>query len=184
MKVSREKAAENRERILDEAARLFRERGLSGVGVDALTGAAGLTHGSLYSQFGSKDCLMAEAVSHVFAHAASRAAGAQSIADVVSRYLSAEHRDYPGRGCIMASLGSDISRQSPAVRQTFTQGVRSIMARLSALLPTRGDRLREDDALALIATMVGAIVLARAVDDPEFSDRILSASRTGLLDDL
>src|ERR1700722_11842515 len=64
MRVSKEKAAENRERILTEAARLFRERGLSGVGVDALTDAAGLTHGSLYSQFGSKDRLAAEALSH------------------------------------------------------------------------------------------------------------------------
>ena len=64
MRVSKEKAAENRERILTEAARLFREHGLSGVGVDALTDAAGLTHGSLYSQFGSKDRLAAEALSH------------------------------------------------------------------------------------------------------------------------
>src|SRR6516225_9624461 len=64
MRVSKKKAAENRERILAEAARLFRERGLSGVGVDALTDAAGLTHGSLYSQFGSKERLAAEALSH------------------------------------------------------------------------------------------------------------------------
>jgi AcrR family transcriptional regulator len=91
MRVSREKAAENRERILTEAARLFREHGLSGVGVDALTDAAGLTHGSLYSQFGSKERLAAEALRHAASTSSARLSDARTLDDYVTRYLSADH---------------------------------------------------------------------------------------------
>src|SRR5580698_9093461 len=99
MKVSREQAAENRELILTEAARLFRERGVQGVGVDALTEAAGLTHGSLYSRFGSKDNLLAESLRHGHAVSQSRAAAVKSLTAAISMYLSSSHRDNPGTGC-------------------------------------------------------------------------------------
>jgi TetR/AcrR family transcriptional repressor of nem operon len=181
MKVSKEKAAENRELILTQAARLFRERGVSGVGVDALTQAAGLTHGSLYSQFGSKDKLLAEALRHGFERAASRAATVKSIEDSISLYLSAAHRDNPGGGCFMAALGSDGPRQSKEVRRTFTQIIRGNVTRIAGLLLQRRKRQREDEALTIYATMVGAMVLARAVDDREFSDHILSVARASLL---
>jgi TetR/AcrR family transcriptional regulator, transcriptional repressor for nem operon len=180
MKVSKEKAAENRELILREAARLFRERGASGVGVDALTEAAGMTHGSLYSQFGSRDNLLAESLSHGYAGIRARAAGLTRITDAISGYVSARHRDNPGTGCFMATLGCDMPRQSKAVREQFTEIVRGNMVRLGSLLPGR-KKQREDEVLATMATMVGAIVLARAVDDAEFSDRILAVSRARLL---
>src|SRR3954454_9781210 len=96
MRVSKEKAAENRERILTEASRLFREHGLSGVGVDALTDAAGLTHGSLYSQFGSKERLAAEAFSHGLTTSSARMSDAGTLEDYVTRYLSADHRERRG----------------------------------------------------------------------------------------
>jgi TetR/AcrR family transcriptional regulator, transcriptional repressor for nem operon len=181
MRVTKEKAAENRERIVTAAARLFREHGLLGVGVDALTEAAGLTHGSLYSHFGSKDGLMAEALSSGFARVQNKAAGITSLADAVMAYVSAAHRDNPGTGCFMAALGCEMPRQSKNVRTTFTEIVRRNMTRLSAMMPARRERAREDQALATIATMVGAVVLARAVNDPEFSDRILAATRDRLL---
>src|SRR5690349_714182 len=117
MRVSKEKAAENRTRILTEAARLFRERGLSGVGVDALTEAAGLTYGSLYSQFGSKERLAAEALAHALASSpAHRVSESEesALARFVSRYLSARHRDAPGHGCALAALGGEVPRQGPA----------------------------------------------------------------------
>jgi TetR/AcrR family transcriptional repressor of nem operon len=183
MRVSKEKAEENRQRILTEAARLFRERGLSGVGVDALTQAAGLTHGSLYSQFGSKDSLMAQALTHGHAGNVARAAGNSSIAASVAAYLSPEHRDNPGTGCFMAALGCDMPRQSGEVRHSFTQIVRGSVARLAGLLPKRRKREREDRALALVAAMVGAVVLARAVDDPELSNRILAVTRARLAEE-
>ena len=145
MRVSKAKADENRERILKEAARLIRERGIAGVGVDALTEAAGLTHGSLYSQFGSKERLAAEALSYA-----------------------------------LAALGSDMPRQSEFLRGRFTEGLRHIVERLTELMRSIPARRREEEALAVIATLVGALVLARAVDDAELSDRILRASRARL----
>ncbi len=180
MRVSKEAAAENRERILTEAARLFRERGLSGVGVDALAAAAGLTHGGLYSQFGSKDRLAAEALSHAVAGSSAKVERTSSLAAYTARYLSADHRDAPGGGCALAALGCEVPRQGPAVRRSFTHGVRRMVTRLASLLPAGPARQHEDDALAATATLVGALVLARAVDDPELSDRILAASRARL----
>jgi TetR/AcrR family transcriptional repressor of nem operon len=182
MRVSKERAAENRERIVTAAARLFRERGLSGIGVDALTQAAGLTHGSLYSQFGSKERLAAEALDHALARNSERMRDLRSLDDYVSRYLSAEHRDRPGDGCAMAALAAEIPRQGNAIRHRFTDAVRATASRI-ACLPVGGNDpapLDEDAALATLATMVGALTLARAVDDPGLSDRILAASRRRL----
>jgi TetR/AcrR family transcriptional repressor of nem operon len=179
MRVSKEKAAENRERILTEAARLFREHGLSGVGVDALTDAAGLTHGSLYSQFGSKERLAAEALNHAASTSSARLDDAATLDEYVIRYLSAGHRKRRGDGCVVAALAGEIPRQGAAIRHSFTDAVRTVMKRITSLMPRR--RKSEDEALAIIATMVGALTLARAVDDPELSDRILAAARTQLM---
>ena len=178
MRVSKEKAAENRERILAEAARLFRERGLSGVGVDALTDAAGLTHGSLYSQFGSKERLAAEALGHALSTSSARMNDTGTLDAYLARYLSADHRDRRGDGCVMAALAGEIPRQGAAVRRSFTDALRAMVKRIAGLMP--GHRRSEDAALAIVATMVGALTLARAVDDPELSDRILAAARTRL----
>jgi TetR/AcrR family transcriptional repressor of nem operon len=178
MRVSKAQAAANRARILDEAARMIREAGIAGTGVDAITRAAGLTHGSLYSQFGSKEQLVAAAL-----EAASAASGARQERDLApgggigrfaARYLSPQHRDGPGQGCALAALGSEAARQGEAVRDAYTAGLRSMAARLAAAMP-EGTPAPEDRALAAAATLVGALVLARAVDDPVLSDRILAA---------
>jgi TetR/AcrR family transcriptional regulator, transcriptional repressor for nem operon len=191
MRVTKEKAAENRARILAAAARLFRERGLSGVGVDALGEAAGMTHGSLYSQFGSKERLAAEALAEALARGASKTAledaapGSGALSGFVARYLSARHRDEPGQGCALAALGCEIPRQPPAVRRAFTEGLQATVERLARLLPAGGRRrAREEEALAVMAALVGALVLARAVDDPALSERILAAARDRLAEDL
>lgn len=190
MRVSKEKAAENRGRILDEAARLFRERGLSGVGVDALSEAAGLTHGGLYSQFGSKERLIHEALAHALAHGAlarlpeaAEAAPRERLTALVTAYLSPEHRDRVGRGCTLAALGCEMPRQGPGVRQVFTEGIRKRMELLASLLPGRRRAAREDRALATLATMVGALILSRAVSDEALSNRILSASAARLTEE-
>jgi AcrR family transcriptional regulator len=113
VRVSKEKSAENRERILEAAARLFRERGLSGVGVDALTEAAGLTHGSLYSQFGSKERLAAEALVHALTTSSARMRDARTLNDYMARYLSADHREGLGDGCVIAALAAKCRARAP-----------------------------------------------------------------------
>jgi TetR/AcrR family transcriptional regulator, transcriptional repressor for nem operon len=182
MRVTKEKAAENRERILKAASRLMRERGIAGVGVDALTDAAGMTHGSLYSQFGSKERLVEEAVVYAITAKGREVPEGLALRDYVSEYLSAAHRDGPGTGCPFAALCCEMPRQSQGVRDRFTAGVRGMARWLS----TRTDsglkqRQRDEEALATIASLVGAVMLARAVNDPKLSDDILRTTRKRLV---
>jgi TetR/AcrR family transcriptional repressor of nem operon len=181
MRVSKEQAAENRERILEAASRLMRERGISGVGVDALTEAAGMTHGSLYSQFGSKERLVEEAVAHAIVTKGQEVPEAFALSDYVSEYLSTAHRDMPGNGCPFAALACEMPRQSRGARDRFTAGVRGMVRLLSARMGSGlKPRQRDDKALATVASLVGALVLARAVNDPKLSDDILHATKNRL----
>ena len=181
MRVSKEQAAENRERILKAASRLMRERGISGVGVDALAEAAGMTHGSLYSQFGSKERLVEEAVAYAIAAKGQEVPEVFALRDYVSEYLSEAHRDTPGSGCPFAALCCEMPRQSRGVRERFTAGVRGMIGRLSGRMGSGlKQRQREEKALATVASLVGALVLARAVNDPKLSYDILRATKTRL----
>ena len=189
MKVSKEQMAENRERILDAAAKLFRERGFDGIGVSDLMKSAGLTHGGFYGHFASKDELMAQAAARAldglqsgWAALAGEAAaqGQDPLAAIEAAYLSPGHRDAPGHGCLLAALGSDASRQGPAVRSAVTQGVRNQIEGLSALARGRSKAARRQRALADYASLVGAMVLARVVDDAELSGEILQATAAAL----
>ena len=181
MRVSKQQAAENREKILKAAARLIRERGIAGVGVDALTEAAGMTHGSLYSQFGSKERLAEEAVAFAIAAKGKELPGEFVLRDYVSEYLSAKHRDDPGHGCPMAALSCEMSRQSQGVRERFTAGVKGMLRLLSGQMASGlTQRQRHDEALATIASLIGALVLSRAVNDAKLSDDILRATRKKL----
>ena len=180
MRVTKQQAAENRDKILKAAAALFRERGIGGVGVDALTKAAGLTHGSLYSQFGSKDSLAVEALRFALDANASNFAQARDFDLYVAKYLSVAHREKLSRGCALAALASEIPRSSVALKAEFTTGVRRMVDRVGALISPRLTRRRSTQALAAVATMVGAMVLARAVDDADLAKQILSASRSTL----
>lgn len=181
MRVSKEKAAENRERILKEASRLIRERGIAGTGVDALTEAAGMTHGSLYSQFGSKDRLVEEALQYAITGKGQEVPTVFALSEYISDYLSPRHRDGAGKGCPLAALACEIPRQSQGVRDRFTAGVRGMIG----ILRGRMDRelkpkQREEKALATVASLVGALVLARAVSDPKLSYDILRATKNSL----
>jgi TetR/AcrR family transcriptional regulator, transcriptional repressor for nem operon len=181
MRVSKEQAAKNRERILKAASRIIRERGISGAGVDALTEAAGMTHGSLYSQFGSKERLVEEALDYALAASARTTDGAATLTDYASNYLSTSHRDGPGRGCALAALCCEMSNQSSRVRERFTAGLRGMVRQLGARMGSAlKQRQRDESALAMAASLVGALVLARAVNDPKLSQDILRATKSRL----
>lgn len=189
VKVSKQQMALNRERILDTAATLFRERGFDGIGVADLMEKAGLTHGGFYGHFASKEALMAEAATRAGAQAAglwedARQAGAETPAELRTAfgdyYLSAGHRAAPGQGCVVAALGADAARQGGPVREAFTRFIRSEAERIAAISPGRNAAARRSRALADYAQMVGAMVLARAVDDTALSDEILAAARERL----
>ena len=181
MKVTREQAQENRERVLQSASRLFRERGFDGIGVADLMKDAGLTHGAFYGQFGSKEALMVEACTTAFEASATRWRGIvedhpeDGLAVIASRYLTRRHRDDPGAGCCAASLSVDAARQGPAVRAAVGTGVDALVSVLEGVSPGRTRRQRRRAALATFASLVGAVVLSRAVEDEGLSDEILEA---------
>ena len=189
MKVSKEQMAENRERILDAAAQLFREKGFDGIGVADLMKSAGLTHGGFYGHFASKDELMAQASGRALERLQSawaviareaRERGQDPLAAIETAYLSPRHRDAPGQGCLLAALGGDAARQGTAVRQAVTEGVRAQVEGLATLAPVRTKAARRQRALADYASLVGAMVLARAVDDEALSNEILHATAVSL----
>ena len=182
MRVSREQAAENRERIVETAARLFRERGFEGIGVADLMKAAGLTHGGFYGHFASKDDLAAEACARALEKSASswdaliESDVQDPLAAIGASYLSGRHRDRAGTGCVIAALGSDVSRQSSPIRRAVTNGLEGLLTRLEALVPGRSKAARRQKAVASFATMLGAVIMARAVDDRRLSEEILRAA--------
>jgi TetR/AcrR family transcriptional regulator, transcriptional repressor for nem operon len=180
VRVSKEKAAENRRRILTAAARLFREQGIGGAGVDAITEAAGLTHGAFYSQFESKESVVAEAVRLAFdesRQAVERSSRgrekSQALTRLVDAYLARSHRDSPGNGCVVAALGADVARQPKKVRAAFTRALKDSLENLADLVPGKDAPRRYDDAITLFSGMLGALILARAVSDESLSRRIL-----------
>ena len=172
------------EKILKEAARLFRERGFDGAGVAEIMKAAGLTHGAFYAHFASKEALEAEAVERAFAqsdnsiYALTANAGHPKRAFLDS-YLSAAHRDYPGSGCVMAALGPEIARDS-AARKPFTRCVKHVIEGMAGRFPWRRRGAARRNAIHLLSAAVGALTLARAVDDPLLSDEILESVRDSL----
>ena len=181
MKVSKAEAAQNRERIIEVAAKLFRERGFDGIGVADLMKSAGLTHGGFYGHFASKEDLMAQACARALD--ASQDAlrqvverdGANALSVIASAYLSPTHRDHPGEGCVLAALGAEAARHGSPLRTAFTQGVRSTVDALKRLVTGKSERAKRERALTIYASMIGALVLARAVDDAELSEEVLKS---------
>lgn len=181
MRVSRAEAAQNRERVIDVAAKLFRERGFDGIGVADLMKAAGLTHGGFYGHFESKEDLMAQACARALEgslaalHGVAERDEANALAAIASTYLSPAHRDQTGEGCVMAALGAEAARHGSPVRKAFTQGVRSTIDVLTRLVPGASKRAKRKQALVTYSSMIGALILARAIDDPELSEEVLQS---------
>jgi len=196
MRITKQQAGENRERVVAAAARLFRERGFDGVAVADLMGAAGLTHGGFYNHFGSKDELGAAACAHALSQsvaAIEAVADAKpgrkdvSLGDYRRRYLSRKSRDAKGFRCPMVAFGADVSRQSAAFQEQYADGLRryldGFVRALSAELGEgRADEGVRAQAIAQFSTMVGAVVLARGVAaaDPPLSDEILADALASL----
>ena len=186
MRVSREQFAENRQRILEIAARRFREKGLEGIGVDGIMDEAGLTHGGFYGHFASKADLAEQACAAAVGKSAekwealARGRPETGLAEIARSYLSKRHRDDPGGGCVFAALGGEVARRSDAVRATVTKGVQAQLGVLERLAGGRSKSVRRKQAIATMSGLVGAMVLARLVDDPALSNEILSVTEAAL----
>jgi TetR/AcrR family transcriptional regulator, transcriptional repressor for nem operon len=180
MKVSREQVAENRRRILDAAAQLFRERGFENVTVAEVMSAAGLTHGGFYGHFDSKEALIDAAMGH---EPSARRSGRLTL-DNPSRYadayLSRHHRDNIAVSCPFSALGTEAARASAAVRHTMTESLRRQIEAIAPASQGNTPQERRQNAIATLSSMIGAMVLARIADDERLSDEVLAAARASL----
>ena len=187
MRVSREQAAANRERIIEAAGELFRSKGFSGIGVADIMKEAELTHGGFYGHFASKDDLIAQASRRAMQGSAQSwrkvvaESGDQAFAALLTRYLSPRHRDDPGHGCAFAALSGDAARCGKPVRQAFAEGLEPLIGVLSGLVGGRTKAARRRKAIAALSELIGALMLSRAVGNVGLSDEILDAGRRELL---
>ena len=188
MRVTREQAAANRERIIEAAGELFRSKGFAGIGVADIMKAADLTHGGFYGHFASKDDLIAQASRRSMQRAAQNwrkvvvaKSGGDAFSTLLTRYLSPRHRDDPGHGCAFASLSGDAARCGKPVREAFAEGLEPLIDILSGLVDGRTKAARRRKAIAVLSELIGALMLSRAVGAVGLSDEILDAGRHELL---
>jgi TetR/AcrR family transcriptional regulator, transcriptional repressor for nem operon len=187
MRRSKQATAESRRTIVETASKLFRARGLEGVGVADLMQAAGMTHGGFYRHFPSKAALVAEAMAHAFSEVATRLeprAGdaapepvAAALSVYLNVYLSAGHVSHAESGCPMAAIGSEAPHAGAEVSAAFAAGAHRIVDRLTEALGQTSPEPREA-ALRLLSSIVGAIVISRAVGEGSLQDEIIAAVRT------
>ena len=171
------------ERIVVAAARAIRRSGYDGTGVADIMKEAGLTHGAFYAHFTSREAMLAEAASRACAESAALAADViasvppeQALAAMLGTYLSQEHLEQVELGCPLAALGSETSRQAPEVRRVTTRHIKAMIDLVARQSPDWGQPGAHERALVTLATMVGTLLLARAVDEPALSNSLCEAA--------
>jgi TetR/AcrR family transcriptional repressor of nem operon len=183
---SQEAKAASHDRILDIAAARIRRHGIDSLAVAELMKEAGLTHGGFYRHFGSRDQLVAEAAQLALRQgseptmAAGRLGGRPGYTALVDGYLSARHRDHPESGCGVAGVAVDVARAGGAPRASYTRQVKVCLAVLADLIDNPDREAREREAVLTLSALVGAISMARAVDDPDLSRQIMADAAAAL----
>ena len=180
------KKEQTRARILHAAAQAIRKHGYEGVGVADVMREAGLTHGGFYAHFASRDALLAQAAEQAsvesienLSRAVARAKPGEELMALVDSYLADRHVEAPeqGLGCALAAAGSDVPRQNDEVRRAVSRRIKELIGLVERQFPDWGKNAAHEKAMAIVASMVGALLLARAVGDPLLSKRIRKATR-------
>jgi TetR/AcrR family transcriptional repressor of nem operon len=184
MRYGAEHKQKTRERVLKEAAKAIRAEGPHRIAVAGVMANAGLTHGGFYAHFKSKDDLVAAAIDEMFKEASMRFFNAtegfspqDGMVRYINFYLSRDHRDARGTGCPVAALSADLPRMEVLTKTRYGQGVAGLTAKVEGQLLSLGHKDAAAIAASLVAELVGALSLARAVGDADQSDQILQASR-------
>lgn len=175
-------------KIVSTAARLFRKNGYSGSGVQKVMKAVGLTQGGFYAHFPSKDDLLAEAISQAFGKTRKNflmgledKEGMEWLQNIVRRYISRNHRDHMAEGCPATSLVTEVARSSKKIRTTFEKEVCQTLKALEEKMTETDGLNRQERALVVVILGIGAMSLARAVNDPRLSDQIIQVARKAAL---
>jgi TetR/AcrR family transcriptional regulator, transcriptional repressor for nem operon len=186
MGTSRAAKAASHDRILDIAAARIRRDGIDRLAVAELMKEAGLTHGGFYRHFGSREQLIAEAAQRALSQgsewtmASATLGGEQGYTALVDGYLSTWHRDHPESGCGVAGITADAARTGGPARASYTRQVKECLAVLADLTGNPDHQAGEREAILTLSVLVGAISIARAVDDPDLSEQIMASAATAL----
>lgn len=186
MRVSREKFAENRQKILETAGVMFRENGFNGVGVADIMKACGLTHGGFYGHFQSKEELQLEVSRALIARVEIRwkeliaKSPERPLEALLEHYVSWCAVDDPGNSCVFVSLMDEVSRSSGAVREIFNDGLSALVSILADIVPGDTPEERRKSGFTTLSSMMGAVSLARAVENRELAGQFLSTMREKL----
>lgn len=164
-----------RMRILETAARAIRRSGCHGTGVADIMKEAGLTHGGFYAHFASRDEMLAEAVNHAALSSMAVASQDQSLETLMKTYLSDEHVVNIEIGCCFAALGSELPRQVAKVREVSTLRIKDMIHLIERHMSNQDQPNVRQESLVMLSTMVGALILARATDDPDLSTALRQA---------
>jgi TetR/AcrR family transcriptional repressor of nem operon len=188
MRYSREHKQETHARIVKKASIRLREKGAHGIGVADLMKEAGLTHGGFYAHFDSREALVIEAFNYAMDRATERwrkiageTAPDKRLSTIVDSYLTPVHRDDPGHGCAVPTLGAEIARESAKTRKAFAQKLEQMIDMMADQVGDVPRKAARKQAVATLATMVGTLVLSRIAGSSEFSDEILGAGREAVL---
>jgi len=182
MRRSKDDAAGTRLQILHSAAAEFRQHGFDKVSVNDVMSAAGLTHGGFYRHFESKEHLIAESCGAALESLIDsiekyvrKSPDQLKLKSLLERYLSPSHRDNPSTGCALAALASEIARSNTQTRKGATNGYRRLVNLIAETLPA-SERDKKKRAQVIATSMIGALTLARVVDDRELSNEILRST--------
>ena len=188
MRYSKEHKFQTHARIVKRASVKLREKGAHGIGVADLMKDAGLTHGGFYAHFDSREALVIEAFTHAMdrstAHWRKLSEGTpveKRLSTIVNAYLAPTHRDDPGHGCAVPTLGAEIARESAKTRRIFSGRMEQMIDMLADQLQGMPRKAARKQAMATLATMMGSLVMARIAGSGELSDEILKSGRDAVL---
>ena len=176
MKVTKEQRDQNKEKILMAASRLYREYGIDGIGIGELSRSVGLTHGGFYRQFPEgKEQLVAEAIQRTFDEYCDLWAEMDTAGEVVRSYVTTEHRDSRQDGCPIPTLAADVSRMGGAASESYTKGIKRMVGKLMEKKGDLPDGTSETQAMQMLASAAGAMIIARASSCPEMAQKFMQA---------
>jgi len=188
MRYSKEHKQETHARIVKKASVRLREKGAHGIGVADLMKEAGLTHGGFYAHFDSREALVIEAFAYAMDHSTERwrkvaeeTPPEKRLSTIVETYLTPIHRDDPGHGCAVPTLGAEIARESPKTRKAFAAKLEAMIDMIADQIVDVPRKSARKQAVAALATMMGTLVLSRIAGNGEFSDEILAAGREAVV---
>jgi AcrR family transcriptional regulator len=181
MRYPSDQKARAKQAILQAGAKALRTNGFNGIGVDGVAASAGVTSGAFYSNFSNKEALLEEVIEtclgepFIDSESGSLAERQARLKEWFAMYISADHRADPATGCVMPTLSADVARSSPQIRATYERRMLVLVQKMSNVLDGAGPD-REKRAWSIIAMMIGAIAISRAMPDGEGADQALASA--------